>query len=125
LGSQAGTEKRLLDRTEKPDRAVAASADWLRRGRAAVVWIERHLAFEQCAGEREQPIADGPQSAAMSVSAQAQRGVAGTAGWIAHGDDARPVVERIGQAFVAGQAPQHDAALAAAPGDRGGTTQSS
>ena len=58
---------------------------------AGIVWIELHLPAQQCAHDREQPISDTTQCAAMTMSSAAQRGVAALADWIMLTSHASPM----------------------------------
>src|SRR5262245_34126309 len=83
-----------------------------------IMGVEENLTLKQRAGERQQPIADGAQGPAMAMAALAQGGIALSADRIMLGGDARPMMEGSPQPDIAGKPPDHEAALAAAPGHR-------
>ncbi len=83
-----------------------------------MVGIEEGLVLQHGAGDREQSIGDGSEGAGMAVAALAQSGVLGPAGRVVLDGDARPMVGRIAQAAVCGEAPDDDLAFSGALGDR-------
>ena len=92
---------------------------------AAAAGIEGRLVFEHGASDREEAVGDAAQGAGMSVTAGSEGGVFGLAdGVVLHGD-AGPVVDRVLQPVVGGEAADDDQGLARAPGDRGGAGQAS
>src|SRR5262245_36876789 len=86
-------------------------------GSAVVVGIEGGLASQQDAGEEQQAVGDGAQGACVAMSALAQLGVASFALRVTLDSAARPLIESLGQAPIAGQPADDDAAFAAASGD--------
>jgi hypothetical protein len=89
------------------------------------VGIEEGLVLEHGAGDGEQAIGDGSEGAGMAVAALAESGVLGPAGRVVLHGDARPMVDRITQAAVCGEAPDDDLAFTGALGDRCHATQAS
>src|SRR5262245_40636726 len=86
-------------------------------GRAVVEGIDGGLASEQDAGEEQQAVCDGAQGACVAMSTLAQLGIALFAVRVALNSPARPLIDSVGQAPIAGQPTDDDAAFAAAPGD--------
>src|ERR1700704_1659344 len=82
--------------------------------RTRIVGIEQRLPLEQRAQDIEQSIADAAQRPGVAVPAAAQLGVALFADRIMLNGGTSPVIDGVLQPRVAGIAPQHDAALAAA-----------
>ncbi len=76
--------------------------------------------MQQGAGEKEQAIADASQGPTVAVAATSELGVFGSAARVMLHGDARPMVDRLLQPLVAGQAMQGDAGLAAAARHRSG-----
>jgi hypothetical protein len=81
------------------------------------LWIIERCAAQHCAGDGEQSIADGAQSTIVGLAALAQGVVAFANGWIELGCGARPMIEGIAQAVLAGEAPDNEGMLAASAGD--------
>src|ERR1700676_764974 len=112
-GRQVGTKEWPPSRTK----------EWTSCGRRLlhrlVVGIVERLALERGAQHIEQSVADPAQSPRMTVSTPAQFGITRFARWVVLGGDAGPMIDGILQTLVAGVTSQHDALLAAAPGDRG------
>ena len=77
-----------------------------------VVWIEEDLALQQDAGEEEQAIADAAQGPPVAVAAASEFGVFGSTSRVVLNGDASPMVDRVGQARMAGLPSNDDPALA-------------
>ena len=72
---------------------------------------------EHGAGDSQEPVGDGAESACMCVTTASQGGVFGAAGLVVLHGDACPVVDGVRETRMAGVAPDDDPALAGSLGD--------
>src|SRR5205809_7601248 len=85
---------------------------------AVIIGIEQGLTPKQSAGQPQQPIAKRAQGTAMAVTALAQGGRALLAYRVTLTGNPRPMIDGSRQPGIAGQGPDQQTRLAAAPAPR-------